>query len=661
MGLLRRLSMRNKLLLLLVIPSIVALFFLGVTLLSSWQASQSMQRVQVLSGVSVTASNLVHELQKERGLTAAYLGSKGQRLQPELNQQRQVADQRLKAYQQTLASLNPDELWPTFRQQLSVVDERIKRLAGLRQQVSKLSIPASQAIGQYTQGNAEMLQLVSLMALQAADPQVSNRANAYYYFLLGKERAGIERAVLSNTFARDSFGEGMKQRFVTLLAQQETYSQTFAEFAQPEDAALLTEQVSGRAVEEVERLRKLALSSDNGFETEAGYWFKMATERINLLKEVENELAERLKTNVDQRGAEERSHLVWMLVIAVLASCFNLGLVFAIYWLITRQLGSLTAAMSRVEASDLSARADLISHDSLGLLAGSFNQMMEQLSSLVYRVRDASGQLVESVNQVQQVARDVDDDVQQGLAQADMVAAAMNEMGASVREVAGSCSEASAKANLANESVADGRQVSVHAKQSIGSLSADIDRASSVIERLAGNSNEIGTVLDVIRGVAEQTNLLALNAAIEAARAGEQGRGFAVVADEVRSLAQKTQQSTEQINAMINKLQQGSQDAVEVMGQSQVCASTTMGQFEQQNTALEQISTQITQVNDLNHQVATATEQQSATVEEINESINAIQQRYQQTAVSASSLGGASAQMQQLAESLQQEVSQFRG
>ncbi|WP_165840162.1 methyl-accepting chemotaxis protein [Motiliproteus coralliicola] len=661
MGLLRRLSMRNKLLLLLVIPSTVALFFLGVTLLSSWQSSQTMQRVQLLSGVSVAASNLVHELQKERGLTAAFLGSKGTRLKAELGQQRKLADQRLQAYQQTLASLSLDSLWPAFRDQLAVVDTRIKGLNQLRQKVSGLSIPAKQAIGQYTQGNAEMLQLVSLMAMQAADPQISNRANAYYYFLQGKERAGIERAVLSNTFARDSFGEGMKQRFVTLLAQQDTYSQTFTEFAVPDDAALLTQLVSGRAVDEVNRLRKVALSSDSGFETEAGYWFKMATERINLLKQVEDTLAERLKTKVDQRGAEERTHLIWMLAIAVLASCFNLGLVFAIYWLITRQLNSLSAAMNLVEDSDLSARAELISQDSLGRLAGSFNQMMEKLSSLVYRVRDASGQLVDSVNQVQQVAHDVDTEVQQGLAQTEMVAAAMNEMGASVREVAGSCSEASGKANLANESVGEGRQVSEQAKQSIGTLSSDIDRASGVIERLASNSNEISTVLDVIRGVAEQTNLLALNAAIEAARAGEQGRGFAVVADEVRSLAQKTQQSTEQINAMIDKLQQGSQDAVDVMEQSQACAGTTIGQFEQQSAALEEISTQIVHVNDLNHQVAAATEQQTATVEEINQSINAIQQRYQQTASSASSLGDASSQMQLLAESLQQEVSQFKG
>ena len=661
MGLLKRLSMRNKLMLMLVIPSIVALYFLGVVLLQSWQAYQAMQRVELVAEVSVGASNLVHELQKERGLTAGFLGSKGQRLGAELGQQRKLADQRLAEYQQRLDRLDKAAIWPEFDGQLKTVAKRLDQLGALRKQVSDQSVPAKQAIGQYTAGNGELLQLVSLLALQTADAQISNRANAYYYFLSGKERAGIERAVLSNTFARDNFGEGMKQRFITLVALQDNYLKVFGEFAKSEDAQLLAQTLRGKAVDEVNRIRQLALSRDSGFETEAGYWFKMSTERINLLKQVEDQLAERFQAAVVEHRGEALSELVWMLVIAILASCFNLALLFAIYYLITRQLNSLEQAMTLVEDSDLSARAEVISHDGLGRVATSFNQMMENLSGLVYQVRDASGQLVQAVHHVQQVASDVDSEVQEGLAQTDMVATAMNEMGATTREVAQNCVNASDEANQANDSVQHGRQVSVEAKQAIGRLSDEINSATAVIERLASDSDEIGGILDVIRGVAEQTNLLALNAAIEAARAGEQGRGFAVVADEVRSLAQKTQESTAQIQAMIEKLQDGSRSAVEVMGRSQTCAGDTREQFDEQTETLEQVSQQIARVNDLNHQVAAATEQQSATGEEINQNLIAIQQRYRSTADSAAGLGAASDQMERLAESLQQQVSQFKG
>ena len=333
-----------------------------------------------------------------------------------------------------------------------------------------------------------------------------------------------------------------------------------------------------------------------------------------------------------------------------------------IYRLINRQLNTLSVAMAKVEDdSDLSARAEVFSNDSLGQVAGSFNQMMDNLSTLVYQVRDASQQLVQQVQQVQQVSSDIDSEVAEGLQQSEMVAAAINEMGATVREVAQNCALASDKAQQANGTVQHGQQISSAAKAAIDQLSSDIDQATEVIQRLAADSEEIGGILDVIRGVAEQTNLLALNAAIEAARAGEQGRGFAVVADEVRSLAQKTQQSTEQIQAMIEKLQGGSRSAVEVMDKSQTRAGETLQQFDQQTEALEQIGEQIAGVNDMNHQVAAATEEQSSTVEEINQNVAAIQHRYQQTSSSASSLGDSSDQMEQLAGSLQQQVSRFKG
>lgn len=661
MTFLKRISIRGKLALMLLLPLAIAIYFLGSTLIGSWRMSEAMERVQLLAEVSVDASNLVHELQKERGLTAGFLGAKGQRLGDKLSGQRSKVDQRLQDYYKRLETLDRNLLWPAINDQFDMIEQRLNNLGALRNQVSSLDIATKKAIGQYTAANAALLELVSLMAQETDVVALANRINAYYYFLSGKERAGIERAVLSNTFARDNFGEGMKSRFITLVSEQNTYHQIFTEFATPDQEALFTQTVKGDAVDEVMRLRKLAASTDNGFNTEAGYWFEMATGRIELLKQVEDTLSTELKAAAGQYSASAFNSLMWLGAAASLSLGLTLILSFGVYGLIDRQMRSLSDAMKLVEESDLSARAEVISEDGLGRVAKSFNIMMGNLADLVYQVRNASQLLIESVSKMQQVTGSVEQEVQSGLQQTEMVAAAINEMGASVREVAQNCAQASNDADSANTNTDQGLEISLEAQQSIQQLTDELVNASQVVRRLANDSDEIGSILDVIQGVAEQTNLLALNAAIEAARAGEQGRGFAVVADEVRSLAQKTHQATEQIQTMIEKLQQGSQAAVSVMEESQGRAQNTLGQFDHGAAALQQIKAQIALVNDINHQVAAATEEQSSTVEEINENVSSIQQRYQQTMAITDTLKQSRDQMQTLAESLQGYVRQFKG
>ena len=190
MGLLKRLSMRNKLIMMLLLPLAMALYFSAFALIESWNQNRALERIQLLAEVAVDASSLVHELQKERGLTAGFLGSKGEKLGSELAQQRRTADQRLETYQQRVAGLDKTALWPAFNQQLELIAERIAALPKLRQRVSDQSIPLKEALGQYTGGNADLLQIVSLMALQTDDIELANRANAYYYFLQGKSAPG---------------------------------------------------------------------------------------------------------------------------------------------------------------------------------------------------------------------------------------------------------------------------------------------------------------------------------------------------------------------------------------------------------------------------------------------------------------------------------------
>ena len=251
-------------------------------------------------------------------------------------------------------------------------------------------------------------------------------------------------------------------------------------------------------------------------------------------------------------------------------------------------------------------------------------------------------------------------DTLQQQSETSQVVTAMNEMTATVQEVARHATEAASAANKADHASVEGKKVVLSTMNAIEALSSEVHSAANVISQLEKDSENIGTVLDVIKGIAEQTNLLALNAAIEAARAGEQGRGFAVVADEVRTLASRTQQSTQEIQAMIENLQVGAQTAVKVMDESRAKAESSVSQAAKAGGSLEDITHSVSLINDMNTQIATAAEEQSAVAEEINRNIVNISEIVDRTADGANQTSIASEELASLAAQLQQLVNQFK-
>jgi methyl-accepting chemotaxis protein len=242
----------------------------------------------------------------------------------------------------------------------------------------------------------------------------------------------------------------------------------------------------------------------------------------------------------------------------------------------------------------------------------------------------------------------------------EMVASAITEMTATVQEVASNAEGASRAAADADNEAKEGNQVVNSTVQAITALAREIEDSSAVIEKLKGDSENIGTVLDVIKGIAEQTNLLALNAAIEAARAGEQGRGFAVVADEVRTLAQRTQQSTAEIEGLIDALQGGAEQAVSVMTQSRDRAGATVEKAQHAGQSLSSITQAVETILQMNTQIATASEEQSAVSEEIQRNVVNIQTISEETSMGAEQTSSASAELARLGEQLQALVGQFK-
>lgn len=262
----------------------------------------------------------------------------------------------------------------------------------------------------------------------------------------------------------------------------------------------------------------------------------------------------------------------------------------------------------------------------------------EQFKQLEQRNRDlltTSNQLATSAAQISETTECTQSNTTRQQIEIDMVATAMNEMMATVEEVARNAELAAESAKMANDETNSGMQVANQSKKEINALVQNIGNAAQVLNRLAAESNNIGSVLDVIKDIADQTNLLALNAAIEAARAGEQGRGFAVVADEVRTLASRTQQSTLEIQEMINKLQSGTKDSVTVMNNALERGQSSVEAVDKTVSLLDTIQSAISNINDMNAQIATASEEQTQVANEINQNLVNISSISQQTTTDA--------------------------
>ncbi|QJT23447.1 methyl-accepting chemotaxis protein [Aeromonas media] len=309
---------------------------------------------------------------------------------------------------------------------------------------------------------------------------------------------------------------------------------------------------------------------------------------------------------------------------------------------------------------DLTQRLKVEGRDELSQVATGFNNFVAKIHGSIEQVASNSRQLAATANEVAAKAQLTQHNCTAQRDRTVQVATAIHEMGATVSEIAGNASLAADVAKQANDQADAGAVVVAQARHGIVGLSGEIEQVAGVIESLASQTDSIGSILDTIRSISEQTNLLALNAAIEAARAGEQGRGFAVVADEVRNLASRSAASTAEIQGMINRLQEQSARAVSAMAQGRNQSLEVVTQADAANGALGQITAHITQISDMNIQVATATEEQSSVVGEINRNVEDINQLTMETADIAHQLTESSRSLQQLSGELDKLVDNFR-
>jgi len=336
------------------------------------------------------------------------------------------------------------------------------------------------------------------------------------------------------------------------------------------------------------------------------------------------------------------------------------GAAYGVAHLVARPLISAARATKGIVDNEIMQLVYFGGRDEVTQLRLSIKMLQGLLKTVLGRFAESATTITAFAEQTAATVEQTSQGIRQQHSATDQVATAMNEMSATVREVAKNAANAAEAARQADDEANQGKVVITEAMGAMDCLAGEVERASEAIRKLEADSESIGAVLDVIRGIAEQTNLLALNAAIEAARAGDQGRGFAVVADEVRTLASRTQQSTQEIHAMIERLQAGARDAVHLMGQGSSQTQVSVDLVEKAVEFLAGIAGSVATINDMNTQIASAAEEQGAVAEDINRNIVEIAQIADQTAQGAQQTAGTSEELAGLAAQLQSRIRQLK-
>nr|WP_045122630.1 methyl-accepting chemotaxis protein [Pseudomonas fluorescens] len=368
---------------------------------------------------------------------------------------------------------------------------------------------------------------------------------------------------------------------------------------------------------------------------------------------------QKLQADLD---AQRKSDTFGMAMVGLIIAAIGLLVIWLVGHGIARPLKQMVAMLDDIAKGegDLTRRLSSDRSDELGSIAKGFNTFLAKLQAMITQVVTSVQSVSDSSEHTADIAIRTNIGIQKQMAEIDQVATAVQEMTATAQDVARNATQAAQAASHADQAAGQGMQIVRDTSNSIGALALEIGKAVDVVQTLAKDSENINAILTAIRGIAEQTNLLALNAAIEAARAGEQGRGFAVVADEVRNLAQKTQKATEEIQTMIQQLQQGTRDVVRVMEDSQNRTDESVQHAAKAAEALETITQAVSVINDMNTQIASAAEEQSAVADDINRNVINIGQVANEVAGGADESSSASAGLTKLAEQQRRLINQFK-
>ncbi|AOR63682.1 methyl-accepting chemotaxis protein [Pectobacterium wasabiae] len=629
---LHHISIRSKFILALLPPILALLWFSFSGVVERRSTENEMIRMAKLITLARDAGEFAHQLQRERGLSAGYFGSQGKNFGAELTTQRQATDRAQQVLEQTTANLSQDELGSSVSAELDKIAQKTQQIGEHRRNVDNISIPVAQALGYYSDSVTYLLNIVGDMTHLVSDGGIAQRLAAYYNLLNVKEQAGLERAVLSNTFSADNFAAGMFERLNQMVGKGEAYITAYNMFANAEQRKAFEQALNNPSAQSALQMRNKAIASPGGnFAIDASQWFNQQTAKIDELKKVEQLATHDLATQVNTLATDARQSWISYLAGALVSLLMAIGLALMIMRSINEQLQQ-TLTTIREMGGDLTRRLRVPGTDELSQLNQAYNASLENIADMVVSIKRSSQTIGRASSEIANGNQDLAQRTEEQSASLVQTASSMEEITVTVKQTA----------DFAGQT----RQLTTEVDDQAHRIGTITQSASSAMERIQDTSQRVNAVVAAIDAIAFQTNLLALNAAVEAARAGQHGRGFSVVAAEVRQLSQRSADEAGKIRALIADSIASVSEGTKLVNQS--------------NREINNIVAGTRKVRDLVNEIAVAADEQSLGIAQINEALSQLEMVTQQNATLVSQASVASQLLDEQAIEMESLVSRFK-
>ena len=651
MNWLNNLAMRNKLLILIVPPMLALVFLFAERIWLATEHRDDMHALLQETQLLAVLNPIVTQLQRERARVAIFLGNvnEGNTAQA-LKQQQQLSDEAIQAFARAPS-----------RQQAKDLDSSLQDLTQLRQQVAARSVASAEAIAGYTRIIASFMLKTDAVLSQAASSDILRSVAVYSAMTNMAELTGQERAVGLAYIRAGQFNTDRLLPVVNLQGQQDSWSAMVNMFSDEQGKTAWRQVLASNENQRLLSLRAVLITPDFTNRLTPDDWYSVTTARIDKLNSVKEAVLQQVVLRAEQDEQQARQRL-WGSLVGVFI-IVGLGCVVALAMVrqLSSQVGRMTQAITvAMRTKDLTVPVKTNSTDEIGQISNLIDGLYSEFSSSLQQLDSASGQLAQAMQRSADITSQNTMHIDEQQQQVVQVATASEEMSATSAQISQSVAQVADAAHSVREKSENGEN---HVKDSVSQvreLTRSVGAVDGLMQDLQQRSSSMLQVIDVIRNLADQTNLLALNAAIEAARAGEHGRGFAVVADEVRKLASQTHSSTQQIQDIIGSFTELAGSAASSIQESHKVSEQTLQLSNDLEQIFDEILEDVKRISDMSAEIATASEEQVAVSKEVAQSMDIISTGANQTYRGAVEIHEVTEQQLRLAEQLKSLAHEFK-